>query len=153
MNTGFLGPAVTTVLTVYGIETDVYLARLSTSLSGTVTTVLTVYGIETSRSDWSVNSSTGYNSTYRLRYWNRMTIRAVINDSIFSYNSTYRLRYWNSITIVNTSVDIMSYNSTYRLRYWNNLSKVIIESISCWVLQQYLPFTVLKPGGTTDFPG
>ena len=45
MNTGFLGPAVATVLTVYGIETcfifDATLGRCD------VATVLTVYGIET----------------------------------------------------------------------------------------------------------
>ena len=46
MNTGFLGPAVATVLTVYGIET----IRLNNSPSRPpfrVATVLTVYGIET----------------------------------------------------------------------------------------------------------
>ena len=45
MNTGFLGPAVATVLTVYGIETfqmSLYLFRIIL-----VATVLTVYGIET----------------------------------------------------------------------------------------------------------
>ena len=45
MNTGFLGSAVATVLTVYGIETSlitVFLVELSK-----VATVLTVYGIET----------------------------------------------------------------------------------------------------------
>ena len=45
MNTGFLGPAVATVLTVYGIET---LASLKVKLLFlAVATVLTVYGIET----------------------------------------------------------------------------------------------------------
>ena len=44
MNTGFLGPAVATVLTVYGIETN--LVSLSSVVSS-VATVLTVYGIET----------------------------------------------------------------------------------------------------------
>ena len=44
MNTGFLGPAVATVLTVYGIET---LTTLDNSGSTFVATVLTVYGIET----------------------------------------------------------------------------------------------------------
>ena len=46
MNTGFLGPAVATVLTVYGIETypKRFLPFLVLSL---VATVLTVYGIET----------------------------------------------------------------------------------------------------------
>ena len=45
MNTGFLGPAVTTVLTVYGIETIFNSKHLS--FASKVTTVLTVYGIET----------------------------------------------------------------------------------------------------------
>ena len=46
MNTGFLGPAVATVLTVYGIETF----KLSNDKKKLcfVATVLTVYGIETS---------------------------------------------------------------------------------------------------------
>ena len=45
MNTGFLGPAVATVLTVYGIETlDKNGLRYRESA---VATVLTVYGIET----------------------------------------------------------------------------------------------------------
>ena len=46
MNTGFLGPAVTTVLTVYGIETNTK-ERLAIEKYMMVTTVLTVYGIET----------------------------------------------------------------------------------------------------------
>ena len=45
MNTGFLGPAVATVLTVYGIET--HSIRYSTHIHHYVATVLTVYGIET----------------------------------------------------------------------------------------------------------
>ena len=69
MNTGFLGPAVATVLTVYGIETQVaprtrtfrslplqqylpftvlkLLNALTSCLVMLVATVLTVYGIET----------------------------------------------------------------------------------------------------------
>ena len=46
MNTGFLGPAVATVLTVYGIETSA--SRSSRNSARLVATVLTVYGIETS---------------------------------------------------------------------------------------------------------
>ena len=45
MNTGFVRPAVATVLTVYGIETRT--ASLSPVASSLVATVLTVYGIET----------------------------------------------------------------------------------------------------------
>ena len=44
MNTGFVRPAVATVLTVYGIET--FMASMISSYSS-VATVLTVYGIET----------------------------------------------------------------------------------------------------------
>ena len=50
MNTGFLGTAVATVLTVYGIETSI----LSLTVSGvSVATVLTVYGIETGDILWT----------------------------------------------------------------------------------------------------
>ena len=45
MNTGFLGPAVATVLTVHGIETSVSFHKNQNSSS--VATVLTVHGIET----------------------------------------------------------------------------------------------------------
>ena len=47
MNTGFVRPAVATVLTVYGIETFMSVNQ-HTGSSG-VATVLTVYGIETQR--------------------------------------------------------------------------------------------------------
>ena len=45
MNTGFLGSAVATVLTVYGIETDIKTVVNNENIY--VATVLTVYGIET----------------------------------------------------------------------------------------------------------
>ena len=45
MNTGFVRPAVATVLTVYGIETIIF-ASIGTEFF-CVATVLTVYGIET----------------------------------------------------------------------------------------------------------
>ena len=47
MNTGFLGPAVATVLTVYGIETQVVIIYIDYEITHCVATVLTVYGIET----------------------------------------------------------------------------------------------------------
>ena len=47
MNTGFLGPAVATVLTVYGIETFDSKCHAVQILNDMVATVLTVYGIET----------------------------------------------------------------------------------------------------------
>ena len=48
MNTGFVRPAVATVLTVYGIETRTQRFQFVVDLS--VATVLTVYGIETANS-------------------------------------------------------------------------------------------------------
>ena len=45
MNTGFVRPAVATVLTVYGIETRI--SQSTTVYLIYVATVLTVYGIET----------------------------------------------------------------------------------------------------------
>ena len=139
MNTGFLGPAVTTVLTVYGIETwsrstcclrnallQQYLPftvlkhetyDINYFINLTVTTVLTVYGIETCSCP-TIPITTCYNSTYRLRYWN------VAPNALESLPNA-----------------IACYNSTYRLRYWN-LNKQTLHLNN--TLQQYLPFTVLK---------
>ena len=67
MNTGFLGPAVATVLTVYGIETLYSDILKPTNMP--VATVLTVYGIETCnivRNKESIFKRC--NSSYRLRY-------------------------------------------------------------------------------------
>ena len=86
-----------------------------------------------------------------------------------SCNSTYRLRYWNTLNSHMEVVTIPSCcNSTYRLRYWNwkeTLSCLKFHSVVATVLtvygietllipispvtessllQQYLPFTVLK---------
>ena len=67
MNTGFVRPAVATVLIVYGIETA--MAAILDAKITLVATVLIVYGIETSRFLTVLfiprNSC---NSTYRLRY-------------------------------------------------------------------------------------
>ena len=67
MNTGFLGPAVATVLTVYGIETDLGYIHFTPYI---VATVLTVYGIETYLRCFPSNlyPAMSCNSTYRLRY-------------------------------------------------------------------------------------
>ena len=68
MNNGFVRPAVATVPTVYGIETNIILHLDAVVLA--VATVPTVYGIETLVDDktriWCFIASC--NSTYRLRY-------------------------------------------------------------------------------------
>ena len=68
MNIGFLGPAVATVLTVYGIETCLRWLILFVLI--VVATVLTVYGIETSVVTYATTlcHRERCNSTYRLRY-------------------------------------------------------------------------------------
>ena len=66
MNTGFLGLAVATVLTVYGIETETN--HLFFCKFFHVATVLTVYGIETDIPFCINNKYISCNSTYRLRY-------------------------------------------------------------------------------------
>ena len=68
MNIGFLGPAVATVLTVYGIETCSIYCRICFGLL--VATVLTVYGIETDKiKALKIGADRdSCNSTYRLRY-------------------------------------------------------------------------------------
>ena len=67
MNTGFVRPAVATVLTVYGIETMPHLSQVP--LLQFVATVLTVYGIETvQRTAAQLGKPSSRNSTYRLRY-------------------------------------------------------------------------------------
>ena len=61
-----------------------------------------------------------------------------------SCNSTYRLRYWNDVSLlVKWRTYFSSCNSTYRLRYWN-ASPCQNETGIFYRLQQYLPFTVLK---------
>ena len=68
MNTGFLGPAVATVLTVYGIETFFSFYKFNHA-HYFVATVLTVYGIETYQIYvWHTLFLPCCNSTYRLRY-------------------------------------------------------------------------------------
>ena len=67
MNTGFLGPAVATAPTVYGIETRNVSNCLSYFLL--VATAPTVYGIETQKISAEERAKIqGCNSTYRLRY-------------------------------------------------------------------------------------
>ena len=65
MNTGFLGPAVATALTVYGIET---IAFSNAAFTLRVATALTVYGIETLTTKLACLQLLSCNSTYRLRY-------------------------------------------------------------------------------------
>ena len=115
MNTGFLGSAVATVLTVYGIETvkDLYSVmamsmklqqylpftvlkpntELSLSKNSFVATVLTVYGIETYEKGRNVyfDEVATVLTVYGIETKSRDF--SAIGKLIMSCNSTYRLRY------------------------------------------------------------
>ena len=81
-------------------------------------------------------SKWGCNSTYRLRYApkgarqqrSKATMRAAHRKCLSK--AKVKRRWWS--------------NSTYRLRYWN-CTCAIFCSTNFLVLQQCLPFTVLKP--------
>ena len=66
MNTGFVRPAVATVLTVYGIETNQ--SMRTNSLCVSVATVLTVYGIETMSAKKSTSSNKASSSQQYLPF-------------------------------------------------------------------------------------
>ena len=147
INTGFSDPAVATVLTACGIETN--LVADFTQPLNIVATVLTACGIETDVlvSTKSTIYDTCCNSTYRLRYWNIWTERSMRWEKIALQQhlplAVLKLTVHNSRVI-----DVECCNSTYRLRYWDH-STLIPPSISSTLLQQYLPLVVCDEGGET----
>ena len=142
MNTGFVRPAVATVLTVYGIETHANATERMIIINSCNSTYRLRYW--NSVSPASVVSNTSCcNSTYRLRYWNTTIFNRYMHVFL-SCNSTYRLRYWNFCCCSGWFLGYLSCNSTYRLRYWNSPGMLITNVRTSQRLQQYLPFTVLK---------
>ena len=110
-----------------------------------VATVLTACGIETleALTGWFGDDLFSCNSTYRLRYWNKLDAVASSMDWK-RCNSTYRLRYWNMSFKFDLNPIISRCNSTYRLRYWNWTRYSTIINTASDKLQQYLPLAVLK---------
>ena len=81
------------------------------------------------------------NSTYRLRYWNSRI--QVLAASMECCNSTYRLRYWNLLIFFNKSCN--SWVATVLTVYGiETLPPSGVNNNWVRLLQQYLPFTVLK---------
>ena len=81
------------------------------------------------------------NSTYRLRYWNcSNTISGVSTPIVATVLTVYGIE---TDSIENFNFMFSSCNSTYRLRYWNT-SAITPFFLTTLMLQQYLPFTVLK---------
>ena len=87
---------------------------------------------------------TSCNSTYRLRYWNKLSTE-------FGFPIIRTLQQYLPFTVLKLTreeiedkkVEVISCNSTYRLRYWNDkIGPDFLKSKPR--LQQYLPFTVLK---------
>ena len=93
MNTGFVRPAVATVLTVYGIETG----RIPLTIRPVknVATVLTVYGIETGYDSFGHLVLIRFVATVLTVYGIETSLLHLLPSSWTQLrcNSTYRLRY------------------------------------------------------------
>ena len=112
---------VATVLTVHGIETY-WASNLLTNF--TVATVLTVHGIETNKLDISYN------------YLLVATVLTVHGIETLELSIVFLI--------------LFGCNSTYRLRYWNTANSLPPSIFVDCVLQQCLPFTVLKLSFAAD---
>ena len=85
------------------------------------------------------------NSTYRLRYWNLSSIPLTGKlETVATVLTVYGIETFNILS-VRFSKAVVGCNSTYRLRYWNAASLPTDGNVISKELQQYLPFTVLKP--------
>ena len=143
MNTGFVRLAVATVPTVYGIETGNVIVPIKKSSH--VATVPTVYGIETFFSLVTTSRpSSCCNSTYRLRYWNKWKRSPLIISKFICCNSTYRLRYWNKWLRSTMSWKLSELQQYLPFTVLKPLPPLLASKIILSKLQQYLPFTVLK---------
>ena len=191
MNTGFLGPAVATVLTVYGIETyrfcslgtlifgelQQYLpftvlkhrfkVRMTWYIFKTVATVLTVYGIETIKHKNEVCQQTHVATVLTVYGIETSHIDHII-DKVFELQQylpftvlklqlQYRHDGWNHRNVATVltvyGIETMAYDMITKFK--NRVATVLtvygIETNYCsnrpslgLLLQQYLPFTVLK---------
>ena len=146
MNTGFLGPAVATVLTVYGIETPKFdIDTYRTLQYKLVATVLTVYGIET------VLIEKELEILEKLQQYLPFTVLKPKKDlaatEIFNSLQQYlpftvlkqKVSPKDAVILVATVLTVYGIETLVRF-YSINLKKSS--------LQQYLPFTVLKPSKT-----
>ena len=68
MNTGFLGPAVATALTVYGIETQCYSIHIRWNIAIMLQQHLPFTVLKLKEAVAELDEYYGCNSTYRLRY-------------------------------------------------------------------------------------
>ena len=115
MNTGFLGPAVATVLTVHGIETIEILSILFFFLLSYVATVLTVHGIETV-------SDSLIGPISKLQQYLPFTV--LKPTSKYCLSTIHELQQYLPFTVLkqllkykSTAKCMVGCNSTYRSRY------------------------------------
>ena len=146
INTGFLDPAVATVLTACGIETVHSYDELAQHLL-IVATVLTACGIETYSflRLVAIKLLKGCNSAYRLRYWNTPPWikggganfgRVATVLTACGIETLYHVHYiWSNYTLVATVLTACG------IETW---LKILCSIISNWALQQCLPLAVLK---------
>ena len=165
MNTGFLGPAVATVLTVYGIET------INTYTNFSFYIMLQQYLPFTVLKPFCrisvIAELIRCNSTYRLRYWN------LIKSSIL-FQVPWQLQQYLPFTVLKLylnlqdgcCLNVATVLTVYGIETSKANNKPIIKFSVATVLtvygietilstllkmkkviklQQYLPFTVLKP--------
>ena len=97
MNTGFLGTAVATVLTVYGIETiNPFLMYF---IHRTVATVLTVYGIET----YDPKIILGLVFKRRLQQYLPFTVLKPLNQVLVPHQVPIQLQQYLPFTVLKLS--------------------------------------------------
>ena len=129
-------------LTVYGIET-LWVWQQDVR-NKHVATALTVYGIET---QWFLYNHHQQGS--RLQQYLPFTVlkqRYIIenHDTIFRYrNSPYRLRYWNSFAVLLSTASITLLQQCLPFTVLKRIVTHRNRFYTIW-LQQCLPFTVLK---------
>ena len=142
MNTGFLGPAVATVLTVYGIET-LYNKHFSWQRKLQQCLPFTVLKPNGTNID-------GLTELWKLQQCLPFTVLKPItnfNDAVYTTPGVATVL--TVYGIETCFVNILHHyqlrkrcNSAYRLRYWNIFRPPFFVSKNS--LQQCLPFTVLK---------
>ena len=135
--------AVATVLTVYGIETEVFPKSIRNTHF--VATVLTVYGIETLTVCQVFRPYLWWLQQYLpFTVLKHSCVLASPKEYHICCNSTYRLRYWNRLDASHIRLHRIREVATVLTVYGIETGYQRCAVPSLQRLQQYLPFTVLK---------
>ena len=127
INTGFLDPAVATVLlTACGMRRRVRGSRGAKRRWGPHISSPWLKGRENKGDEVTVPTACGIETDY--------SSSPPFMNSSACCNSAYRLRYWNGPTSMLPLMVALLFNSTYRLRYWNSLASLPLKSRTWWVV-------------------